>query len=465
MQGIRLQAHPNIKQKKILSQWMGCARLIWNAKCEDEAYMTRYARRYCPIGTYAPIDQTFSQYKSKELTPWLSDCPSQILRNSAVNWYKTYGKFMRGECGKPKRKPFKDGSGSIHLTRELFSFETCADGNVRLFIGSKRNNIGYLSIKRHRDFIIPNSIYITKKHGQYWVSFSYGEENVSCIAFNRDNLKYLSTLDEAYLNQYTVGIDRGVVVPVQAGLVSYDFTPNQIKNKQKHERYIKRLERQKAKKKKGTSRYQKCKRRISKRHERIKNIRKDFCHQTSRKIINDKNHKVIILESLNIQNMTKRPEPKPNDKGSWDKNCARAKAGLNKSILDRGWHQFEIFLAYKSQHAGKALFKVDAKYTSQACAACEHTHPDNRKSQELFVCGECGHTDNADRNAALVIKKRAIKLIINSGTELSKRGILISGKDKGRGATHKTLNEDSSSASRNESSKKKRTVAKHSLVA
>jgi len=127
-----------------------------------------------------------------------------------------------------------------------------------------------------------------------------------------------------------VGIDRGVVVPVQAGLESFNFSPNQIKNKQKHERYIKRLERQKAKKKKGSSRYQKCKR-----HERIKNI----C-----KIINDKNHKVIILESLNIQNMTKRPEPKPNG----NKNCARAKAGLNKSILDKGWHQLEMFLAYRS---------------------------------------------------------------------------------------------------------------------
>ena len=251
MQGIRLQAHPNLKQKKILSQWMGCARLIWNAKCEDEAYMTRYARHYCPIGTYAPIDQTFSQYKSKDLTPWLFDCPSQILRNSAVNWYQTYCKFMRGECGKPNRKPFKDGTGSIPLTRELFSFETCEDGNVRLWIGSKRNNIGYLSIKKHRNFIIPNSIYITKKNGQYWVSFSYGEENVSLTSFNRDNLKYLSSLDEAYLNQYTIGIDRGVVVPVQAGSVSYDFSPNQMRNKQKHERYIKRLERQKAKKKKG----------------------------------------------------------------------------------------------------------------------------------------------------------------------------------------------------------------------
>ena len=76
---------------------------------------------------------------------------------------------MRGECGKPNRKPFKDGSGSIHLTRELFCFETCEDGNVRLWIGSKRNNIGYLSIKKHQNFIIPNSIYITKKNGQYRV--------------------------------------------------------------------------------------------------------------------------------------------------------------------------------------------------------------------------------------------------------------------------------------------------------
>ena len=465
MQGIRLQAHPNIKQKKILSQWMGCARLIWNAKCEDEAYMTRFARRYCPLGTYAPIDQTFSQYKSKDLTPWLFDCPSQILRNSAVNWYQTYCKFIRGECGKPKRKPFKDGSGSIHLTRELFSFETCADGNVRLFIGSKRNHIGYLGFKKHQDFLIPNSIYITKKHGQYWVSFSYGEENVSLISFNRDNLKYLSTQDEAYLNQYTVGIDRGVVVPVQAGSRSFDFSPNQMRNKHKHERYIKRLERQKAKKKKGSSRYLKCKKRIARRHDKIKNIRKDFCHQTSRKIINDKNHQIIVLESLNVQQMTKRPAPKLNAQGGWDKNCARAKAGLNKSILDRGWHQFEIFLAYKSQNAGKALFKVDAKYTSQACAACEHRHPNNRRTQSLFICERCGHTDNADRNAALVIKKRAIKLIKNTETVLSKKGVLMPFKDKGRGVTSQTQGNDLLSASDDESPKKKRTAVKLSLTA
>ena len=153
--GISFQAHPTEHQKLVLSQWMGCARVIWNAKCDDERYMTFFARRFCPIGTYAPIDQTYSQYKNDELTPWLKGCPSQILRNSAVNWYDTYWKFIKGECGKPKRK-HKSDTGSIHLTRELFEFQHCADGNIRLFIGTKRNNIGYLSFKKHRDFKAPN---------------------------------------------------------------------------------------------------------------------------------------------------------------------------------------------------------------------------------------------------------------------------------------------------------------------
>ena len=91
--GIRLKAYPTSSQKLVLSQWMGCARFIWNAKCEEDKYLSCFARRYLPIGTYAPFDQTFSQYKSKEMSPWLFDCPSQILRNSSANWYKTYIKY------------------------------------------------------------------------------------------------------------------------------------------------------------------------------------------------------------------------------------------------------------------------------------------------------------------------------------------------------------------------------------
>ena len=163
--------------------------------------------------------------------------------------------------------------------------------------------------------------------------------------------------------------------------------------------------------------------------------------------------------------MTKRPKPKPNKNGGWDKNMAMAKSGFNKAILDKGWGQFATYIGYKSQQAGKAYFKVDAKYTSQECAACNHTHPENRKSQSLFICDKCGNKDNADRNAALVIKMRAIKLILNSGTELSKQGVLTPSKDKGRGTETKTQEGKAFCAFGSESPKKKIQVTKSSLVA
>jgi len=73
---------------------------------------------------------------------------------------------------------------------------------------------------------------------------------------------------------------------------------------------------------------------------------------------------------------------------------------------------------YKMEKACKPLFKVAPNHTSQECASCGHIHSGNRKTQADFECLSCGHRDNADHNAAIVIRKRAINLILHSGTEL-----------------------------------------------
>ena len=437
---------------------MGCARFIWNAKCDEDRYLGSFARKYMPTGTYAPIDQKFSQYKDGDLSPWLSECPSQLLRNSAVNWYQTYQKFLKGECGKPKRKKKSDG-GSIHLTKEVFRFEKCEDGVTRLFIGTKTNNIGYLSIRNHGPYQIPKSIYIKKRHGEYWVSFCYEDDlDQSNLLTQEENLKYLQKASRDFLENNTVGIDRGVVRPVQAGAEVFDLTLEQKKNKAGRERYLKRYQRRLAKQKKGSNRRYKTKKKIAGCHQKIAYIRKDFCHKTSRKIVDNHQNKIIVLEDLRTKNMTAKPKAKQADSGRWEKNGANAKAGLNKSILDKGWHQLEAFIKYKSYRAGKAWFKVPAFHTSQECAACSHTHPNNRKSQDRFHCESCGHTDNADRNAAEVIKKRAINLILDPGSGLSKRGMLLA--DTGRGAISKTRRAKASRARGSEASKKKRKAAK-----
>lgn len=87
--GIRYKATPTDHQAQVLSQWIGCARVIWNAKCDEDRYLRTFARKYLPVGTFPKPDKSYSQYKT-ELTPWLQDCPSQILRNSATIWGQTY---------------------------------------------------------------------------------------------------------------------------------------------------------------------------------------------------------------------------------------------------------------------------------------------------------------------------------------------------------------------------------------
>jgi putative transposase len=450
--GISLQAHPTARQKQVLSQWMGCSRFIWNAKCDTQEYLHQFAKKYLPIGTNAPIDQTFAQYKSRELSPWLFGCPSQVLRNSAVNWYNTFRNFIKGACGRPRRKK-KSDSASVLLTRELFCFEKCPDGVTRLFIGTKTNNIGYLSIKNHRSYKEPNSLRIKKQRGKYSVSFCYEDRTAEGTISQEEHLSYLKNYSRAELDQITVGVDRGVTIPVQAGDTTFDFTPEQKAKKSAKEKYIKRCQRRLSNQKKGSGRRRLTKRKIGKAYGKIGNIRKDFCHKTSRKIIDDKNTKIIILEDLQTAQMTRAPKPKKDEKtGKWLQNRASSKAGLNQSILDKSWHQLETYLIYKATKAGKAWFKVSAHYTSQECADCGHTHPNNRKSQKAFCCEHCGHSDKADHNAAKVIKKRAINLILNSGTELSKRGILL---DIGRGAVPKTREANATRAHSKEASKKK----------
>jgi putative transposase len=261
---------------------------------------------------YAPVDQKTAQFKSKELTPWLYQCPSQIIRNSAVNWYQTYQKFMTGACGKPKRKP-KTDRGSIYLTREVFSVDTCEDGNVRLSIGTKKNNMGYLSFKKHRKFDIPNSLYIRKERGQYYVFFCYEDGiNDSELLSNKEHFKYLKGATKEYLEENIVGIDRGVAIPAHAGFKEFDFSYNQKNSSAKSERYLKRLQRKLAKQKKGSKRCDKTKYRIANHHAKKANIRLDFCHKTSRTLVNSQ-FKVFVFEDLKTSNMTRKPKPKQDE--------------------------------------------------------------------------------------------------------------------------------------------------------
>uniref|UniRef100_UPI0012B50B29 zinc ribbon domain-containing protein n=1 Tax=Pseudonocardia asaccharolytica TaxID=54010 RepID=UPI0012B50B29 len=75
----------------------------------------------------------------------------------------------------------------------------------------------------------------------------------------------------------------------------------------------------------------------------------------------------------------------------------RAKAGLNRAILASGWGLFATRLGHKT--LGR-VEKIDPAFSSRRCSVCGHTAAESRQSQALLACVACGHTSNADPNAA-----------------------------------------------------------------
>ncbi len=169
---------------------------------------------------------------------------------------------------------------------------------------------------------------------------------------------------------------------------------------------FRKLEQQLAKEQRKLSRrtrksrnWYKQKAKITKLHIKIADARNDYLHKVSNAV--SKNHAVVVLEDLKVKNMTASAKGTLVAPGR----MVKQKAGLNRAILDQGWGEFARQLEYKQSWQGGWVLYVNPAHTSQTCSACGHISPDNRKSQELFVCEECGHTANADENAAINIER------------------------------------------------------------
>ena len=75
--------------------------------------------------------------------------------------------------------------------------------------------------------------------------------------------------------------------------------------------------------------------------------------------------------------------------------------------------QLLSFLSYKAEARGIAVTRIDPRHTSQTCSKCGYQARNNRRSQSLFRCHQCGYCLNADLNAAQNIRS---KYLANIGT-------------------------------------------------
>ena len=148
----------------------------------------------------------------------------------------------------------------------------------------------------------------------------------------------------------------------------------------------------------GSGNRRRARRKLAKLHRTLANQRRNFHHQTARRLIDACD--VIVVEDLAITNMTRSGSGTVEAPG---RNVA-AKAGLNRSILDAGWGQFLAILLAKAEGAGRRVVKVNPRDTSIACCLCGARCV--RPRQDTVICPVHGGMD-ADLNGARNILTRA----------------------------------------------------------
>jgi putative transposase len=107
----------------------------------------------------------------------------------------------------------------------------------------------------------------------------------------------------------------------------------------------------------------------------------------------------ISLEDLQTRNLSRRPQPKPDENGGHLPNGASRKAGLNKSIKDAGWYAFRMILACKAAWAGKRVQVIPPAFTTQACSGYGE-RVSKTLSVRVHICTNCGLTLDRDENVA-----------------------------------------------------------------
>ncbi len=201
-----------------------------------------------------------------------------------------------------------------------------------------------------------------------------------------------------------VGIDRGVATTLALSTGDMLAMPARLELIEARKR---RAQRVVARRKRGSNRRRRAQARVARLQARQARIRRDFHHRAALDIA--RRFGVAVLEDLNTRGMTASARGTVTEPGR----NVRQKAGLNRGIFNAGWHRFATILTYKMEERGGQIVTVPARFTSQTCAACGVVDARSRESQARFTCIGCGHTDHADTNAAINIRRRANSALLD----------------------------------------------------
>ena len=216
-----------------------------------------------------------------------------------------------------------------------------------------------------------------------------------------------------------VGVDIGVLH--LAALSTGEVVENPRHVRRAHARLVK-AQRALSRTVKGSRRRRRAAARVARIHHQLAERRATHLHGITKRLAT--RHSLVAIEDLNVAGMTRSARGTVAEPGR----NVRAKARLNRAILDVAPGELRRQLEYKTSWYGSTLAVCDRwAPTSKTCSNCGTVKTKLSLSTRVFQCDDCGMVLDRDVNAARNVLAVAVPHVASGGGEtLNARGERVS---------------------------------------
>lgn len=372
----RLRLLPNQAQTDLLTQQAGSCRFIYNhfLALQKERYRQRKEFNDPSIKflSYVECAKWLTGLKQTAELSWLQSVYISSLQQTLMDLNKGIVNWLRKQSNFPQFK--KKGKSRDSFRLPIFPGRYLKQSERKVWVPK----IGWMRYRNSTPITGEIRSATVTRDGDHWY--------IAILTQHPDSV-------DQHPSPSAVGIDLGVKHFATLSTGEHIDLPDL----RKLEKRIVSLQQRLSHKQRGSNNRKKAQAKLTVAYRKLRNIRHDFLHKASSTIA--KNHSYVVLEDLKVKSMMASASGTLDNPGR----NVRAKTGLNRSIARQSWGLFRVMLTYKLNVLNGELRVVDPRYTSVTCPQCLTQDRRNRRSQAEFKCITCGHSANADSNAAINI--------------------------------------------------------------
>ena len=361
----KIMLYPTEEQEEKLWQSVGTARFIYNWTLNKQEENYKNGGKFIKD---TDLRKEITKLKKDELL-WLNEVSNNVSKQAVKDCCNAYKNFFKGLADKPKFKSRKKSKPSFYNDTDKLK------AKEKLVLIEK---VGWIKTKEQ----VPMNVKYTNPRisydNKYWYLAVGIEIEQPAIQLTSESL----------------GIDVGVknLAICSNGMIFKNI--NKSKEVRRLKKLLKRKQKQCSRKyeinKKGkeyakTKNISKLEKEIKLIHRKLSNIRLNYIHQVTTKIVKTKPSRVV-MEDLNIKGMMKNKH-------------------LSKAIAEQCLYDFKLKMKYKCDFYGIEFVEADRFYpSSKICSSCGSIKKDLKLSDRKYICS-CGLNINRDYNASINLSR------------------------------------------------------------